>query len=51
MSDGYLHGMTHIVEGVRQLRGESTSQVDGAESCLVTSGLPIITGAMILRRG
>jgi acetyl-CoA acetyltransferase len=51
MSDGYLHGMTHIVEGVRQLRGESTSQLDGAETCLVTSGLPIITGAMILKRG
>jgi acetyl-CoA acetyltransferase len=49
LSDGYIHGMSHIVEGVLQLRGESTSQVPGAETCLVTSGLPIITGAMILR--
>lgn len=51
MSDGYIHGMSHIVEGARQLRSESTSQVDGAETCLVTSGLPIVTGGMILRKG
>jgi acetyl-CoA acetyltransferase len=49
LSDGYIHGMSHIVEGVLQLRGESTSPVAGAETCLVTSGLPVITGAMILR--
>jgi acetyl-CoA acetyltransferase len=49
LSEGYIHGMSHIVEGVRQIRGESTSQVPGAETCLVTSGLPIITSAMILR--
>lgn len=51
LSDGYIHGMSHIVEGARQLRGESTSQVDGAETCLVTSGLPITTSGMILRKG
>ncbi|MCU4183840.1 hypothetical protein K6U06_05665 [Acidiferrimicrobium sp. IK] len=51
LSEGYIHGMSHIVEGVLQLRGESTSQVEGAETCLVTSGLPVATGAMILRRG
>ena len=50
LSEGYIHGMSHIVEGVRQLRGESTSQVPDAETCLVTSGLPIISSAMILRR-
>ena len=37
LSEGYIHGMNHIVEGVRQIRGESTSQVSGAEACLVTS--------------
>ena len=37
LSEGYIHGMNHIVEGVRQMRGESTSQVPGAEVCLVTS--------------
>ena len=41
----------HIVEGVTQLRGSSTSQVAGAETCLVTSGLPITTSGLILRKG
>ena len=27
LSEGYIHGMNHIVEGVRQVRGTSTSQV------------------------
>jgi acetyl-CoA acetyltransferase len=49
LSEGYIHGMSHIVEGVRQIRGVSTSQVPGAQTCLVTSGLPVITSAMILR--
>ena len=31
LSEGYIHGMNHVVEGVRQIRGESTSQVPGAE--------------------
>jgi acetyl-CoA acetyltransferase len=50
LSEGYIHGMNHVVEGVRQLRGESTSPVDGAEVCLVTSGPPPATSAMILTR-
>ena len=51
LSEVYLLGLTHIAEAVRQLRGESTSQVDGAEIALVTSGpsnLP--TSSLILRR-
>lgn len=40
LADGYIHGMSHIVEGVRQIRGTSTAQVNGAETCLVTSGMP-----------
>ena len=49
MSEGYIHGMNHIVEGVRQIRGDSTSQVPGAETCLVTNA-PLPPGsAMILR--
>jgi acetyl-CoA acetyltransferase len=50
LSEGYLHGMNHIVEGVRQIRGTSTSQVPGAEVCLVTSGLPVTTSGLMLRR-
>ena len=50
LSEGYIHGLNHIVEGVRQVRGSSTSQVAGAEVCLVTSGVPVTTSALILRR-
>jgi acetyl-CoA acetyltransferase len=48
LSEGYIHGVNHIVEGVRQIRGTSTSQVRDAEVCLVTSGLPTATGALLL---
>jgi acetyl-CoA acetyltransferase len=48
LSEGYLHGMTHIAEGVRQIRGTSTSQAARADTCLVTSGLPVATSALIL---
>lgn len=41
MSEAYVHGMNHIVEGVRQLRGESTSQVADARTCLVTAASEI----------
>ncbi|MCV7223519.1 lipid-transfer protein [Mycolicibacterium elephantis] len=52
LADGYIHGLSHIVEGVRQLRGESTAPVAGAETCLVTSGMPGPgSSALILRRG
>jgi acetyl-CoA acetyltransferase len=50
LSEGYIHGMNHIVEGVRQIRGTSTNQIAGAEVCLVTSGLPVASSALILRR-
>ncbi|HET9078418.1 MAG TPA: hypothetical protein VFN68_15895 [Acidimicrobiales bacterium] len=50
LSEGYIHGMNHILEGVRQIRGTSTGQVPGAEVCLVTS-TPLPPGsALILRR-
>lgn len=38
LSEAYLHGLNLVVEGVRQMRGESTCQVADAETCLVTSG-------------
>jgi acetyl-CoA acetyltransferase len=49
LSEGYLQGMNHILEGVRQIRGASTSQVSDAAVCLVTAGLPTASGGMILR--
>lgn len=49
LSEAYIHGLNHVVEGVRQIRGTSTNQVSGAETCLVTSGIPPATSALILR--
>jgi acetyl-CoA acetyltransferase len=37
LSEGHIHGMNHVLEGVRQVRGTSTSQVSRAEVCVVTS--------------
>ncbi len=50
LSEGYIHGMNHVLEGVRQVRGSSTSQVPGAEVCLVTSAPPIASSALILTK-
>ncbi len=51
LSEAYIHGLNHVVEGVRQLRGESTCQVDGAETCLVTSAAGVPTSALVLGAG
>lgn len=49
LSEAYIHGLNHVNEGVRQLRGTSTAQVDGAETCLVVGGPgPAPTSALIL---
>jgi len=51
LSEVYLLGLTHTIEAVRQMRGTSTSQVDGAEIALVTSGPGIMpTSAILLHR-
>ncbi|MCL4414926.1 MAG: lipid-transfer protein [Actinobacteria bacterium] len=50
LSEAYVHGFNLIVEGVRQMRGTSTAQVEGAETCLVTSGEGVPTSALLLRR-
>jgi acetyl-CoA acetyltransferase len=50
MSEAYVHGFNLILEGVRQIRGTSTSQVENASSCLVTSGEGVPTSALLLRR-
>ena len=48
LSEAYIHGLNHVVEGVRALRGESTCPVDGAEVCLVTSAACVPSSALIL---
>jgi acetyl-CoA acetyltransferase len=50
MSEAYVHGFNLVLEGVRQMRGTPTSQVDGADTCLVTSGEGVPTSALLLRR-
>lgn len=48
LGEAYLHGMNGIAEGVRQVRGESVNQVDGAEHVLVTGGTGVPTSALML---
>lgn len=50
LSEAYIHGLNHVVEGVRQLRGQSTCQVEGAGTCLVTSAAGVPTSALVLGR-
>jgi acetyl-CoA acetyltransferase len=50
LSEAYVHGFNLILEGVRQVRGTSTSQVEGAELSLVTSGAGVPTSALLLAR-
>ena len=50
MSEAYVHGFNLIVEGVRQIRGTSTSQVENVETSFVTSGEGVPTSALLLRK-
>lgn len=50
LSEAYMHGLGHVIEGVRQIRGTSTCQVEGAEICLVGSAVAQVSSALILRR-
>jgi acetyl-CoA acetyltransferase len=48
LGEAYIHGVNHIVEGVRQIRGTSTAQVPGAEVCLVTGGPGPLSSGIVL---
>ena len=51
LSEAYIIGLTHVVEGVEQIRGTAINQVERAEIALVTGGpshIPV--GAILLHR-
>lgn len=50
LSEAYLHGLNNIVEGVRLVRGTSYNQPEKVDHVLVSSGVGVPTGAMILGR-
>ncbi len=49
-SEAYIHGLPHVIEAVRQLRGTSTAQVPGCEVVLSCSAVAQLSAAVILRR-
>ena len=50
LGEGYLHGFGHIVEAVRQIRGDAVNQVDDVRTVLVTSGTAVPTSGIILSK-
>lgn len=49
-SEAYIHGLPHVLEAVRQLRGTSTAQVKKAELILSCSSVAQLSAAVILRK-
>ncbi len=50
LAEGYMHGFNLVLEGVRQMRGTSTSQVADAAHALVVSAIGPYSGGLVLRR-
>ena len=50
MSEAYVHGFNLVLEGVKQIRGTSTSQVENCNVSFVTSGEGVPTSALLLRK-
>ena len=50
LGEAYIHGMNGINEAVRQMRGQSVNQVEGAAHVLVTAGTGVPTSGLVLGR-
>lgn len=50
LAEVYLQGVTHLMEGVRQLRGTSCNQLPSAEVALYASGIGAAPGGGVLLR-
>ena len=50
LSQGYIYGINHAVEGVRQARGDSPVQVEGAKNVLVSGFGGWYQGTLILSK-
>ena len=48
LGEGHIHGINHVIEAVRQLRGTSTAQVKDAKLVLVASGAGSPASGLIL---
>ena len=49
LSEAYVHGFNLLLEGVRQMRGQSVNQVPGAKATLVTGASGVATSAVVFR--
>ena len=45
-----MHGVNHLNEAVRQLRGNAANQVDGAEIAFACGSITDPSGAVLLAR-
>jgi acetyl-CoA acetyltransferase len=51
LAEVYLHGMTHVIEATKQMRGTAINQIADAEVALVVCGAsPSPSGALLLRK-
>jgi acetyl-CoA acetyltransferase len=47
--EGFVHGLNHVLEAVRQLRGTSANQVEQARHAFVCGSITDPSGALVLR--